>query len=166
MLAVSPGSITAATSRDISAAAASTASSWVAICISVEGWSLAGGIPARSTCTSRRATGTRSEIRSVGPIAASARSTVSAWERRLACHWGRVNSEIGDNLRSWSGPSATVDTTVHRRRSAVHGWRSSRSRATHLVSHVGRDVRALLTRSAIKVEAIHVQLIGHVGWVE
>jgi hypothetical protein len=87
MLAISPGSVTATTSRDISTASA-TSSSRVSICISVEGWSGSDSVP-RWTC-SRRAASTRSEVWSVGPVSATSvvttNSTVSVWGRTLACH--------------------------------------------------------------------------------
>jgi hypothetical protein len=49
-------------------------------------------------------------------------------------------------------------STVHGRGSATD---SLRSRATHLSSHVWRDVGALL--GTVEAEAIHIQLIRHIG---
>ena len=50
-------------------------------------------------------------------------------------------------------------STVHGRRSATD---SLRSRATHLSSHVWRDVGACLGPT-VEVEAVHVQLVRHIG---
>lgn len=69
----------------------------------------------------------------------------------------RVKS--GKNLRSWSSPGTAVNATIHWRRATVR--RTSRSWATHLSSHVRRNVRAWLAGSP-KVEVAHVELIRHI----
>lgn len=70
----------------------------------------------------------------------------------------RINQAYlgGGYVPSWTTPRAAVQASVHGRRASS----DCGSRAAHLASHVRRDVGALL---ASKVEAVHVELVRHIG---
>jgi hypothetical protein len=173
MLAITPLSITTSASWGRSTAGATTRSG-IAVSIAVESSRFFVVIPSTSSSWRRSSTcrtvATRGELRSTGPVTASTRSvaskSVSVW--KISSNVANANARDREyylkNLRSRS-PSTTIDATIHRR-SAISRWRPSRSRTASLSTHMGRDVGLLsnASRTSIEVEAVHIELISHVGW--
>lgn len=164
VLAIPPLSVTTAASGD--SGAATTTGSRVAVCIRVEATTAAGtGVLPSAATTCRGSSWAWGKRWGSSPVTAGSRSVSGkavGSRRMLDMISLRVCSS--ENLRSWLSPctgthSATVGSSWCWAW-PIHLGNASRGGAAHLSTHVGRDVRALLSKG----ESVHVELISHIVW--
>jgi hypothetical protein len=145
VLAIPPLSVTTAAGGD----SATTTGGRVAVCVGVEVAAAGAGVLPSAATTGRRSswssTGAWSKGWGCSPVTAWARSVSS---KAVGCSW----------LSPCTGThAATVGSCWAR---PINLGNARGGSTTHLSTHVGRDVRALLSQG----ETVHVEVISHIVW--